>query len=248
MSERMIHIAICDDDPRAAGLVERLILDNLERFSEKIEVTVYYSGERFVQAMECGSVFDIIFMDIEMRGMDGIAAGHALRADDANDPAQLIYISSYEQYHLKLFDVQPSGFIKKPVLTEPFMNKLIPAVQKAIRIRQQGKQHFLPVQQKGKELLIPFRDIHYLESRIRRISLMTRDGEIQYYGTLGEEAQKLPARYFIRIHQSYIVNFYSVKEISARKIGLITGDELPVSEKNSIPVRKAYLSFRGSLA
>ncbi|WP_157764244.1 LytR/AlgR family response regulator transcription factor [Paenibacillus riograndensis] len=248
MSEPMIHIAICDDDPRSAGLMESLILDNRERFSEKIDMSVYFSAERFVEALEQGSIFDIIFMDIEMGGMDGIMAGHVLRADDANDPSQLFYISSYEQYHLQLFDVRPSGFIKKPVGQKSLLDKLIPAVQKAIRIRQQGKQHFLPVQLKGKERLVPLRDIHYLESRIRRISLMTRDGEIQYYGTLGEEARKLPSGYFIRIHQSYIVNFYSVKEISARRIVLITGDELPVSEKNSIPVRKAYMKFRGNLA
>lgn len=243
----MIHIAVCDDDLQAAGQIENLILDARHHFSEELEVSLYYSGESFAQALQAGERFDLIFMDIEMGGMDGITAGQVLREDDGNDLVQLIYISSHEQYHLQLFDVRPSGFIKKPVEPEAFIHKLIPALQKAIRTRQQGKTNFLPVQQKGKELLIPFRDILYLESSIRRVSLITKDREIQYYGILKDEERKLPGGHFVRIHQSYIVNFFFIKEISAKRVTLVSGKELPVSEKHSLSVRKAYLSFRGTL-
>ncbi|MNC49309.1 accessory protein regulator protein A [compost metagenome] len=186
-------------------------------------------------------------MDIELGGMDGITAGQILREDDGNDWSQLIYISSHEQYHLQLFDVRPSGFIRKPVEPEAFLNKFVPALQKAIRIRRQGQTQFLPVQQKGKKLLVPYRDIVYLESSIRRITLILRDGEIQYYGMLKEEERKLPSGYFIRIHQSYIVNFHYISEISVKRIKLVTGGELPVSDKHSAAVRRAYLGFRGAL-
>lgn len=246
-SEGMIHIAVCDDDLQAAGLIEDLILDTRHQFQEMIEVSLYYSGESFARALHDGCRFDLIFMDIEMGGMDGITAGEVLREDDGNDLTQLIYISSHEQYHLQLFDVCPSGFIKKPVEPDTFIHKLIPALQKAIRIRQQGKTNFLPVQQKGKELLVPFRDILYLESSIRRITLVARDREIQYYGMLKEEERKLPSGHFARIHQSYIVNLYCIKEISAKRVTLVSGKELPVSEKHSLSVRRAYLSFRGNL-
>ncbi|WP_249897000.1 LytTR family DNA-binding domain-containing protein [Paenibacillus sp. PK3_47] len=243
----MIHIAVCDDDPQAAGLIENLILSGQHYCEETLEVSLFYSGESFAEALQHGCIFDLVYMDIEMEGMDGITAGQMLRGDDENDFVQLMYISSHEQYHLQLFDVRPSGFIKKPVNQEVFMKKLIPALQKAVRTRQNGKLNFLPVQQKGKELMIPFREIVYLESRIRRITLVTKEGELQYYGVLKEEAGKLPASYFTRIHQSYIVNLYYVKEISAKRIILLNGSELPVSEKNSLTVRKAYLSFRGAL-
>ena len=243
----MIHIAVCDDDPLAAGLLENLIMDMQQHLEETIEISLHYSGESFTEALQRGCRFDLIFMDIEMHGMDGITAGQVMRDDDGNDLVQLIYVSSHEQYHLQLFDVRPSGFIKKPVDKEQFINKLMPALHKAVRTRRQGKLNVLPVQQKGKELLIPFRDIIYLESSIRRITLVAKDGDLQYYGVLKDEAGKLPPGYFIRIHQSYIVNFYYIKEISAKRVVLLNGKELPVSEKNSLSVRKAYLSFRGAL-
>lgn len=60
-----------------------------------------------------------------MAGMDGITAGSVLRGNDENDLVQLIYVSSHEEYHLQLFDVQPSGFIKKPIDPELFQQKII---------------------------------------------------------------------------------------------------------------------------
>ncbi|MBP2115316.1 DNA-binding LytR/AlgR family response regulator [Paenibacillus silagei] len=243
----MIHIAVCDDEPCAAGEAERLILETGEDLDEPIEISLYYSGESFARALRDGSQFDIILMDIELGGLDGIAAGQLLREDDGNDPVQLIYISSHEEYHMQLFDLRPSGFIKKPVVPESFKQKLAGAIHKATRLRQQGRTNFLAVQLKNQELRIPHLEIHYLESSIRQITLVTQDRTLQYYGKLVEEEQKLTASHFVRIHQSYIVNFYSIQAISAKKIILTTGCELPVSSKYSPAVRRAYLHFRGEL-
>lgn len=213
----MIHIAVCDDEPRAAGEAERLILETGEDLNEPIEISLYYSGESFARALRDGSQFDIILMDIELGGLDGIAAGQLLREDDGNDPVQLIYISSHEEYHMQLFDLRPSGFLKKPIEPEGFRKKLARAIHKTLRLRQQGRINFLAVQLKNQELRIPHRDIHYLESSIRQITLVTQDRTLQYYGKLVEEEQKLTASHFVRIHQSYIVNFYSIQAISAKK-------------------------------
>lgn len=243
----MIRIAICDDDFQITEQIEQLLLLLQRKISKKIEVSIYYSGESFAKAIQDGCPFDIVLMDIEMKGMDGIRAGHVLRADVDNDLVQIIYISNYEQYHLQLFDVQPSGFIKKPFDQGSFQDKLIPAMQRVLRKLQQAKMNFLPIQKKGRELLIPVRDILYLESKARKVLLLTRSEQIEYYSTLNEEEQKLHIGCFIRIHQSYIVNLYFVKEINYKKVTLITGKELPISEKKSASVKKKYMQFRGDL-
>ncbi|WP_019636381.1 LytR/AlgR family response regulator transcription factor [Paenibacillus fonticola] len=243
----VIRIAVCDDDLQVTGQMESLILDAANRNLHPVGVSVFCSGASFSKAIENGCPFDIVFMDIEMEKLDGIQAGHRLRADDDNDLVQLIYVSSHEQYHVQLFDVRPSGFIRKPIEPEAFKRKLFSAMQKAIRRQQQGQKNFLAVQQKGKDLLVPFRDILYLESKLRKVHLYTKDGKLDYYSTLNEEENKLPASDFIRIHQSYIVNFYFVRQLSYNKIMLVTGVELPVSEKRSAGVKQKYLKFRGSL-
>lgn len=241
----MIRISVCDDDLPTTERVEELLSDLQYTIPEKIEVSLFYSGESFSKTIQQGCPYDIIIMDIEMEGVNGIEAGHALRASDENDNVQLIYISSHEQYHVQLFDVHPSGFIKKPLAPESFKAKLTSVIHKAIRKRRQAYRSFLPVRQKGSEQLVPFREIMYLESNLRKISLYTGTGPIEYYGTLNEEEKKLTGGDFIRIHQSYIVNFYFVREIAYSKLVLVTGKTLPISEKRSSAVRKNYLKFRG---
>lgn len=52
---------------------------------------------------------------------------------------------------------------------------------------------------------------------------------------------------FVRIHQSYIVNFYFIKEISNQGVILLNGEALPISAKYSADFKKKYLKFRGVL-
>lgn len=243
----MLKIAICDDDLLTTEMIERMLLTIQDHLGEIFDISIFYSGERFTKAITNGCLFELILMDIEMGKVDGIQAGHILRSDDTNDMAKLVYISSHEEFHLRLFDLQPSGFIKKPIIEEAFKEKLIPLIQKLIRTRDQSKLNLLPVPQKGKELLVPYKDILYLESSSRKVIIQTKDEKIEYYSTLNTEIEKLQSVEFIRIHQSYIVNFKFVKEIGRKKVILLNQEELPISNNNSALVQKKYLQFRGGL-
>lgn len=55
-------------------------------------------------------------MDIEMKRMNGISAAKIIWKID--EDVQLIYMSSHEEYVLQLFDVNPVGFLKKPLYPE----------------------------------------------------------------------------------------------------------------------------------
>jgi DNA-binding LytR/AlgR family response regulator len=243
----VINIAICDDNLSTTELIENLILNNQKLFSEKIEISIFFSGESFSKSITKICPFDIVLMDIKMNGIDGIETSEKLRSKIENDSVDIIFISSHEEYHFQLFDVRPSGFIKKPIDEEIFNNKLINLINKTIKKKKQGINNFFPVHKKGKIFLIDFSSIIYFESRKRKIFIFTKEEEIKYYSTLNEEEKKLSGSNFVRIHQSYIVNFYFVKEISIKKIILTTQKELPISERRSVYVKQSYLNFRGEL-
>ncbi|MEK5255661.1 LytTR family DNA-binding domain-containing protein [Paenibacillus sp. FSL F4-0125] len=243
----MIYIAICDDDFKTTECIERLIINHPVYRSENIEVSIFYSGESFTKAIQPGCPFDLVFMDIEMKGISGITAGHVLRGDCDNDRVRLIYVSSHEEYHVQLFDVQPSGFIKKPIHNESFEKKLFSMIQQIKVKRQQNQPKLLPVHQCGTKILIPIRNIMYLASDRRKIILQTTEDQTEYYSTLSIEEEKLPSKQFVRIHQSYLVNFDYIKQIQGKRIVLTSGEELPISDEQSIVVKKSYLQFRGSL-
>lgn len=240
----MIHIAICDDNYSDAERIEEQLLQLRPRFTEKIETSIYYSGQSFCEMIKDNCPFDIVLMDIEMDGINGIMAGKKLRSDDENDMVLLLYISSHEDYFYQLFDVQPFAFIGKPINQHEFYNKLERAISKIIRRRNDGKSKVLPVCQKGREVMVPFKRIMYFESKIRKICLFTTDCTIDYYGTLSKEEQKLSDDEFVRTHQSYIVNLRYVKEVTSETLILIDKTQIPISNSRKSSVKDAYMTYR----
>ena len=93
----MIRVAICDDDIVFTTRVEELILDFGRAYS--FEICIYFDGYTLLESMRQGNCFDIIFMDIEMKQIDGIRAAKTIREID--EDVQLIYISGYEEYALQ---------------------------------------------------------------------------------------------------------------------------------------------------
>ncbi|WP_058302943.1 LytR/AlgR family response regulator transcription factor [Gorillibacterium timonense] len=240
----MIPIAICDDNLPDTERIEELLLQLQPRFAERIETNIFYSGETFCEAIKDHCPFDIVLMDIEMKGMDGIMAGQKLRSSDDNDTVLLLYISSHDSYYRELFDVQPFAFLDKPIRRDEFSVQLEKAILKTIRRRQEGKRKVFSVSQKGRELLLPLKSLLYFESKIRKIHLHTTEGIIDYYGVLNEEELKLPVPDFVRTHQSYLVNLRYVKEVTSESLILVNNSAIPVSGSRRSAVKDAYLAYR----
>ncbi|MDF9845322.1 MULTISPECIES: LytTR family DNA-binding domain-containing protein [unclassified Paenibacillus] len=243
----MIHIAICDDDKQLTEQIEQLIICNQHIYGETFQIDIFYSGEKLIQKVKEICPYDLIFLDIEMKQLSGIEAGLILRQNSSNDLVQIIFISSHEKYHLQLFDVQPSGFINKPINSETFNQKFKLAIHKIVRRKEKERKKILFIQQKKNQIMIPFKNIIYLESNCRKIIVHTKEENLEYYSTLNHEENKLFCDEFIRIHQSYIVNLFYVKQLNAKKLILLNGQELPISEKQSTTVKSNFLNIRREL-
>ena len=112
----MIKAAICDDDKLFTGQLERHLHLVAEDISIPLETEIFFDGAGFLEELNRGTRYDIIFMDIEMTQMDGISAAKQLRHLDPT--ALLVYISGYDQYFRQLFEVGVFRFLDKPVNTE----------------------------------------------------------------------------------------------------------------------------------
>lgn len=72
----MILVAICDNDEGATFQIEELIESTYEKHGVEMEIDVYYSGEKLAEAISQGKMYDIIYLDIQMGGLDGLAVGN----------------------------------------------------------------------------------------------------------------------------------------------------------------------------
>jgi transposase len=118
----MIRIAVCDDENVIVNQIEHIISEVCKRESIPVNIDVFYSGRELKRQVTSGTKYDIIFLDIQMKGGDGITAAENIRKVDDN--VLLIYVSGYDKYMMELFRLDVFGFIKKPI-DEDFKRTLV---------------------------------------------------------------------------------------------------------------------------
>lgn len=114
----MLRIAICDDDKILVTQIEEMLNRYLDKKMIDRYIEIFYDGASLERIYEKGDRFDIIYLDIEMSGKNGIEAAKSIRRLDRD--VLLIYVSSYETYFMQLFEVEPFRFIKKPIKETEF--------------------------------------------------------------------------------------------------------------------------------
>lgn len=101
----MFRIAICDDEQIIGSQIEKILLDYPKRTSLEIDIIVFYSGEELCRYMELGNIFDLIYLDIEMEGINGLEVGKKIRNTMQNHRTDIVYISGKDGYDRQLFDI-----------------------------------------------------------------------------------------------------------------------------------------------
>jgi DNA-binding LytR/AlgR family response regulator len=237
----MIHIALCDDQVKITTYIEGMTLELSRLKSIDVGIDVFFDGTTLNRHIELGSRYDLIFLDIEMKIMNGVETAKRIRAVDSD--VLLIYVSSHENYWKDLFEVEPFRFISKPINKKEFAECFYKACEKLKR------SHVFFEFKYNRELIkIKINDIVYFESYKRTIYLYTNSGETyKFYGKLTAVEQAIQEKNatFLRIHQSDLVNYRYIKKVGVDSVVLYDGNELLISAKRQKEIKKKYCDLVG---
>lgn len=234
----MLRIAICDDEKSICNQLEE-ILEKLGReFLENIQIDIFYSGEELCQYLAGNNYFDIIFLDIELKIMNGVEVGQVIRDRMLNETTQIIYISGKETYAMELFKIRPLDFIIKPFNYE----KIKEIFKIALRIIQKNENIFqYKIGHTTYNVLI--KNILYFESRNREIIIHEINGTEVFYGKLKDVYENLRRFKFIQIHKSYLVNYNHVIKLEYHQVIMSSKVILPISQANRKRIRELQLEL-----
>ena len=229
-----MRIAVCEDNNIVAAFMEDYIAS---MDAENIEYEIFTSGDDLIHYIERENVtFNILFMDIEMPGRNGIETSAYVREKDKY--ALIIFITDHKEYVYEVFDVLPFRFLIKPVTREA----LNLVMKKAFEHFNLTKQVFFFKQNKT-QLQVAFDEIIYFEGNLRKVRLVTTGGEYDFYGKISEVVKKLDGNLFLQIHNSYIVNMDQIRKISESVVLLKSGTTLPISKKYREYVRQKHIQY-----
>lgn len=232
----MFNIAICDDSLPTTTEIESLLLSLSNKIHIALNIDVFFDGTTLCNSLNQGEIYDLIYLDIEMKNLDGIQAAHLIR--NSNHHSLIIYISAYETYYKQLFEVEAFRFLSKPIDRKLF-EKYFFAAYKKLNL----KNEFFTFTFNQKIYRIPFSDIIYIESKGRNIIVHTRHDDYRHIGKLNVIESNLFENNinFLRIHQSFLINPYYIRSICLSNVTLFPDINLQVSTKYQPKVQLQYL-------
>lgn len=234
----MINIAICDDDIQITGKMDMLLDKIAKKLFIKTDIEVYWDGRSLVEAIKGGNYFDIIYLDIEMDKEDGISAAKRIREYDKN--VLIIYVTSHENYMQESFLVRPFRFLMKPVN----VNQLETCFKDAYEEINTWDFYFRYSYQRVKHK-IPIREILYFESSKRKVLIVTEKETFTVYKKLNqiEESLKECKMQFLRVHQSFLVNYKHVVSQAYDFVLMDNGKRISISEDKRKLISEQYCSM-----
>lgn len=225
----MIKILIIDDEALARHRIRRLLEDRAEIdiAGECKSGTEAISTIREIRP-------DLIFLDIQMKDMTGFEVLDALRPEEW---PMVIFVTAFDQYAIRAFDVFAFDYLTKPFKEERFelsVHKALTALrsqrqpvkdtnleQLLAHIRQWAPAaeapslpgQVLPIRQSGKIAFVEFKAIHYINASSYYVEIQTAEKKYLLRETLANLEEKLPAGRFFRIHRSTLINLDFMKEL-----------------------------------
>ncbi len=201
-----VKIAIVEDDEIIAKAFESYVARYSDESGDIFSVSLFSDGAEITANYQ--PVYDIIFMDIQMKQMDGMAAAQKIRESDNN--VIMIFITNMPQFAIKGYSVNALDFLLKPVEYFVFSQQL----KKSVDIIKKRQRSFL---------LIPFNDslvkvetsrIIYIESFKHQMIAYTKEKNYRFIYTMKELENELSDKYFFRCNNCYLVNLAFVQAIS----------------------------------
>nr|WP_300897792.1 LytTR family DNA-binding domain-containing protein [uncultured Acetatifactor sp.] len=215
----MIRIAICDDEKYMSDQIQELACAFFGRRNRETAIRRFSCGR---ELLEYDGQIDILFLDIQMKGMDGMETAKRLRAGKFR--GFLIFITVLREMVFQSFEVQAYDYLVKPIEEARFektMERLLASMCSA------GGSSLL-VQKGYESRIIQKEDIVFCEIIDRKIYLNLASGEVDYYERIENLETKLDSRFF-RCHRSFLINLGHLRGYKNGTAYMDNGREIPVS-------------------
>lgn len=220
----MLRIGICDDHADARLTLRVTITRILDARNVPHEVFEFSSGEGLVGWLgKHAGALDLVFLDMEMGALDGMATARLLRKADAG--LQIAFVTGFADYVFDGYAVGALGYVLKP----PQDARLAEVLDRALAVLyREANQAFVCRNSEG-AYRIPKASIRYFYSDKRLVTCATDGRDYTFYARLDEVADEVGAG-FVRIHQRYLVRAGAVDRVEGGEAHL-GGEALPISRK-----------------
>ncbi|MCI8929008.1 MAG: response regulator transcription factor [Lachnospiraceae bacterium] len=226
-------IAICDDSTADQNYIKDMTRCWAAEGRYVLHIDTFVSAESFLFHYAEHKDYDILLLDIEMEGMDGISLAKKLRQE--NDQVQIVFVTGFPDFMAQGYEVSALHYLLKPLEEETLCRVLDRA---AANLKKADRSVIFTVD--GEALRLDVREIMSAEALAHFCRINTLRGQFEVRQNFSELAEKL-GEGFIRTHRSYLVQVACIRRISKTEVILDNWEKVPLSRSNYHAVNQAFI-------
>lgn len=229
----MLNIAICDDEIDYVNSTADAVMKILSDY--EVDISTYTSGIDLIN--NSTKRIDILFIDIEMPGLNGIETIRKLRVIN---PSIIVFIlTNYTNYMTDVFRVGTFQFLKKPLRVDDLKYDLLRAV-----VLYKHEHYKIKIKENDNIRLIDISKIRYLEVYQKELKFRLLKEEIIIRGKIAEYEEILQMYGFAKNHKSFLINMAYIKRIGQNELELEGVNELiPLSRNYKDTLLSAFNKY-----
>lgn len=228
----MLRIAVCDDEPQ----IVKQLADMVMQCVPDCELSCYEDGESVLKAQK---TFDLIFIDIQMKPLNGLETAKRIRSLD--EGVLIVFITGWKEYVFDAFDVGAFHYLLKPVQIEK-LREILQRAQRETERKKHAKKKQLFLKTREKSFVLNVENILFLENALRKVIIHTDAQKLFVYGTMSEFEKKLGPEFY-RSHRGYLVNMARIAEYDTEIIRMDNGETAYLTKKHYQDFVKCYMRF-----
>lgn len=229
-------IAICDDEKVLADNLKTLIEKKLTANSEQIIYKLYYDGESLFEEI---NDIDILFLDIEMSGINGIDIKNKIVQLKMN--TKIVFVSGHEEMLLDAFGPNVYSFLLKPI-DEGKLGIVLDKLIADIKL-----DNIIIFDIHNTYQVINPSQIHYIKAQDKYSLVDLGEKELVVRLSLNEWEEKLPSNLFVRVNRFYIVAFKYFNMINDTIVLESKNEKTKISRKNKKHILEKYRQYLSEL-
>lgn len=180
----------------------RILREHLLRYGREHDIAFKLSWEQTALGIETSGIgYDLVFLDIDLPGINGIEAAELIRLHDLETP--IVFVTNLAQYAIKGYEVDALGYVLKPMAYYNFSMLM----DRALRVMRRNAVRSVRLATTDGMRVLSISDIVYVEVSGHYLNYVTADGDsVRVRGTMKAAEQDLPEASFVRISNSHLVN------------------------------------------
>lgn len=230
----MLQLAVCDDEKVFRSDLRKILGTELELCGIDYHISEFTSGEELIAGLEKADC-QILFLDIEMKGIDGVEAARRLR--ETKRQMEIVFVTSYADFVFQGYEVRALNYILKPYEPE----KIAAVLHTELEALDIEAEKYYVIDQRGGSIRVPLSSVKYFSSDRRTVHAVTTEQEYTFYEKLSDLETELPDT-FVRIHNRYLVHLKYLDAVR-QNTAVVDGEELPVSRSCKSGLSIAFAKY-----